>query len=409
MFSPKSPEPPSSAVGTMERTPPATRVPAQLKRVWTDERVRSALIAGLVAFAIYEVSREPGPQNYNQYVRLADSLLHGRVDLEPAPWLELVTFEGRAYSHQGLLPAVLLMPFVLVFGSDFNLRHFAALLGGGISVAAWSLATRIGLDGWRRIAGWAFPVLGTTLWFEAKAGSTWGVAALASALFLFLSLNEYFGKRRLWLIGLFVGLAAMSRPPSLLALGGYAIVVRFRFRELVELGLGAVGPVVLILLYNVLRFGTVIDRSQELHYAADNYRHSRPPGQFSFAHIPQNLHSWFFLGPQFEQKFPYVKLTIMGTALPLTSPAFLSALGAKRERWLWIGALLVVTPAALHYANGFAQFGMRYLLDAIPFLTALIFLALKDGRAPGYLALLAASIAINAYGVAYTTVYGLQP
>jgi hypothetical protein len=70
--------------------------------------------------------------------------------------------------------------------------------------------------------------------------------------------------------------------------------------------------------------------------------------------------------------------------------------------------MLVVTPATFHYANGFTQFGTRYLLDAIPFLTALIFIALKDKRAFGYTALLIVSIAINVYGVAYTAVYGLS-
>ncbi len=128
----------------------------------------------------------------------------------------------------------------------------------------------------------------------------------------------------------------------------------------------------------------------------------------SVRHIPFNLYSWFFSAPQFQGNFPYVKLTIMGTALPLTSPAFVTAVGARRERWLWLCALFVVTPAAVWYANGFAQFGMRYLLDAIPFISALVFLALKDDRAPGYWVLLAASIAMNAYGVAYTTVFGLS-
>jgi hypothetical protein len=377
-------------------------------RLWTDPRLRSYVLAGLVAVAVYEVSREPGPQSYNQYVRLADALLHGRVNIRPDPWLELVTFEGRAYSHQGLLPGILLMPFVLLFGNDFNQRHFAALLGGGISVAVWSLATRLGLDGWRRVAGWAFPVIGTTLWFEAKAGSTWGAAALTSALFLFCALNEYFGPRRLWLIGLFGGLAGLARPPAFLALLGFAIAVR-RPREVLRLALGAIAPFAVMLGYNFVRFGTVSDLAQGLHYDADNYRLQRPPGVFSLRHIPFNLYSWFFLGPQFQAEVPYVRLTIMGTALPLTSPAVVTALGARRERWLWISAVLVVIPAALYYANGFAQFGMRYLLDAIPFLTALIFLAMKDARAPGYLVLLAASIAINAYGVAYTTVFGLKP
>lgn len=378
-------------------------------RVWTDERMRLTFFAGLFAFLVYEISREPGITPYNQYVRLADSFWHGRLDIiSPDPWLELArTPDGKGFSHQGVLPGILLMPFVKLFGVGFNQRHFAALLGGALSMAAWSLATRIGLDGWRRIAGWVFPVLGTTIWFEAKAGSTWGVAAISSALFLFLALNEYFGPRRLWIVGLCVGLACLARPPAILALGGFALAVRHP-RKWFELGLGALGPVLIMLGYNVGRYGTITDKGQELHYLADDYRRQRPPGQFSPAHLPNNLYSWFLSGPAFQPNFPFVKLTTSGTSLPLTSPAFVTAFAAKRERWMWLSAALVVTPAALHYANGFAQFGMRYLLDAVPFLSALIFLALKDGRAYGYVPLLCASIAINAYGVAYTTVFGLQ-
>jgi hypothetical protein len=160
--------------------------------------------------------------------------------------------------------------------------------------------------------------------------------------------------------------------------------------------------------YNYGRYGTLSDKGQQIHYLADSYRRQRPPGQFSPAHLPNNLYSWFLSAPSFQDDFPYVRLTTSGTSLPLTSPAFVTAFASKRERWLWISALLAVAPAGLHYANGFAQFGMRYLLDAVPFLSALIFLALKDDRAKGYLPLLFASIAINAYGVAYTTVFGLQ-
>lgn len=384
-----------------------TRSVRTVSRVWTDESMRRTMLAGVAAFLIYEISREPGAQPYNQYVRLADSFWHGRLDIiSPDPWLELARTDGKAFSHQGVLPGILLMPFVKVFGLGFNQRHFAALLGAVLSMAAWSLATRIGLDGWRRIAGWAFPVLGTTIWFEAKAGSTWGVAAISSALFLFLALNEYFGPRRLIVVGLFVGLACLSRPPAILALGGFALAVRHP-RRWVELGLGALGPVLVMLGYNYGRYGTLADKGQEIHYLADSYRHARPPGQFSPAHIPNNLYSWFFSAPDLQERFPYIRLTPSGTSLPLTSPAFVTALGARRERWLWLAAALAVAPAALHYANGFAQFGMRYLLDAVPFLSALIFIALKDDRAHGYLALLSASIAINAYGVAYTTVFGL--
>ena len=308
------------------------------------------------------------------------------------------------------------MPFVAVFGKDFDQRHFAALLGGGMSAAAWSLGSRIGLAGRDRVLGWAFPVLGTTLWYEAKQGSTWGVAALSSVLFLFLALNEYFGRRRLPLVGLLVGLAALSRPPAIFALIGFALAIALPERgdiaALAKKGLrlaaGIAGPVVIYLLYNYLRFGSLFDKSQQLHYLQDRFRLQVPPGQFAIAHIPYNLWSWFFLGPHFQRAFPYIALTILGTALPLTSPAFVTAFASRRERWLWLAAVCAVGPAALHYSNGASQFGIRYLLDAVPFMSALIFLALKDRRAYGYRPLLAASIAINAYGVAYTTVFGLK-
>ncbi len=383
------------------------RAAARVADLWKDERKRWCIAAGIVAWVVYMASAEQGPQVYNQYLRFADAFLHGRLYLiDPPPWLEIARFEGKAYSHQGVLPALLHIPFVAVFGLDFNARYFAAFVGGGISMAAWSLATRIGLTDWRRIAGWAFPVLGTTIWFESKTGHTWGIAALVSVLFLFLALNEYFGPRRLWLVGLHVGLAALSRPPSILALIGLALAVR-NPKKIVQLGLGAVGPLVVMVTYNFLRFGTLLDRSQELHYMADSFRKLRPPGQFNIAHLPQNLHSWFFQGPRFSNDAPFLHPSYLGQALPLTSPAFVTAFGARKERWLWLAAMCVIGPAGLHYGNGFSQFGMRYLLDAVPFLTALIYVALRDNRAFGYLALLVASIAINAWGVAYTNLLPL--
>jgi hypothetical protein len=75
---------------------------------------------------------------------------------------------------------------------------------------------------------------------------------------------------------------------------------------------------------------------------------------------------------------------------------------------MW-ACLAVVVPAGLLYANGFAQFGMRYLLDAVPFLFALICVALRDGGAAGYLPLLAASVAVNTFGVWYTNGHPLAP
>jgi hypothetical protein len=187
---------------------------------------------------------------------------------------------------------------------------------------------------------------------------------------------------------------------------GFVLAVRTP-AKIVRLGIGAALPVAVLVGYNVARFGTITDKALELHYLRDDYRLGVPPGLFSVAHIPSNLYSWFFLGPQFQATFPWVRPSFYGMAITLTSPAVATAFTARRERWLWTCAIAVVIPAAMLYANGFSQFGMRYLLDAIPFLTALVLVALRDDTARGFVPLLIASIAINAYGVAVTNTVGL--
>jgi hypothetical protein len=396
----------------MQTAPSATlgSLAGRARAGWDKFAPSSTVVAGVAAFLIYELTRHTGFQNQNTYVFLADAFRHGHLDMRnnPSPWLDWITWEGKKYSHQGPLPGVLILPFVLVFGMGFNLRVAAAVIGGCIGATAWSLATRIGLRGWKRLAGWAFPVLGTTIWFEAKEGTTWGLAALASVLFLFLALNEYFGDQRPWLVGLFVGLAGLNRPGAILALLGFAIAFRKQGRWL-SLGLGAAGPALAMVGYNFARFGTIADKSIDIFYRQDAYRFHRPPGVFAPAHIPNNLYSWLFLTPVFQDGFPFLRPTLLGTGLPITSPAFIAGLGARRFRWLWICAAMVPLPALLFYANGFAQFGMRYLLDTIPFLSALVFIALRDRRAPGYPVLLAFSVAMNTYGVLYTNHFDLKP
>jgi hypothetical protein len=367
------------------------------------------LAAGIAAFLIYELTRHAGRQAFNTYTLFANALLHGTIDIVNAPpWLDTIAIDGHHYSHQGPLPAVLMMPFVLVWGVGFEIRHFAALLGGGVGAATWLLATRLGLRGWIRLALWTVPVLGTTIWYEAKQGETWGIAAIASVLFLLLALCEYFGKRRPFAVGLLVGLAALCRPTACLALPGFALAFR-RPRLVVQLALGAIGPGIVLVLFNFARYGTWADRSAEIAYPLDAYRLSRPPGLFSPAHLPFNLYSWFVMVPGFQAGFPYLRPTLLGTSITFTSPVLATAFASKRDRWLWLCALCVVLPPAFFYANGFAQFGMRYLLDTVPFLFALVCIAMRDNPTRLFYPLLVWSIAVNLFGVLYTNAFNLLP
>src|SRR5581483_11998733 len=91
---------------------------ARARTLWSNADARLSVLAGVVAFAFYRLTAERGMAPYNQYVRLAESFLHGKVYiLHPVPYLEGAHYHGHLYSHQGVLPAILLVPFVAVFGS----------------------------------------------------------------------------------------------------------------------------------------------------------------------------------------------------------------------------------------------------------------------------------------------------
>jgi len=89
--------------------------------------VQGALIAIGLFFIYFATGNESSP--YNQYALLADSFLDGRLYLEKPPdYLELARYYDNGMACKGLeegckgyvidppAPAMLLMPFVAVFG-----------------------------------------------------------------------------------------------------------------------------------------------------------------------------------------------------------------------------------------------------------------------------------------------------
>ena len=99
----------------------------------------------LVTIAIYLFTSSRDRQNLDYFVRLADAFLHGRIYLTEAPsWLnELIPKDGVWYVAYPPMPAVLLVPFVAVFGPDFPQQIASCLFGG--------VRGRAGLAGLRRV------------------------------------------------------------------------------------------------------------------------------------------------------------------------------------------------------------------------------------------------------------------
>jgi hypothetical protein len=364
-------------------------------------KIKPSIVAGLIACLAIALVAHGRMTPYNNYVLLAQAFLHGHAWIDwPGAYIDALAYNGQHYIIEGPAPAVLLLPFVAIFGT-FNQTWLAIALGGITIGAAFELGERWGIARATTIWICAFFLAGTDLLWAAMLGDVWFVAHVSAACFTMLALVELAGARRAWLIALWAALALFSRFTLVLAIPLYAALLwpdRARLRLFAQ----ALVPVALVWIgYNLARWGTWYD----IGYTA--WYHQDPAGSpvgspFQLHYLPYQLWSFFVQLPDRVAGFPYLSPSMSGVALTWTSPALVLALFARSpKRWaiaLWAAALLCAGPNFIYYVNGFAQFGMRHALDFEPFLIALMLLAAKDRLALWARALILYSCAVGLWG-----------
>jgi hypothetical protein len=354
------------------------------------------------------------------YVPLADAFLHGRLHLlEDRPWLELVPRpEGGQFVPLPPAPALTLIPVVAVlqlFSAPELSPNIPAAVVGALNV----------LLAWWLLAGWGVAeqprtwltigFAGATHFWVAAMGGPHHYAQLCGVLFTLVALNLAVRRRRPVLAGLALGLSAASRLPMGLALpvfiGLYASGWRPN-RSHLTFALGLAVPALLVAAYNVARFGSPFDFGYTRIPSGDQgllvtdepwFR----DGLLSFTYIPRHLWAMFLAGFHFDLGTPpFIKPSWSATSLLLTAP-FLFWSVLARGRWvdlLWIGILWVMLPNVIHGSWGFAQFGYRFILDAMPLLLLLLGSAFRERIGTWPIVAILVGIAVNAYGIFVITV-----
>ncbi len=371
-------------------------------------RVKPAYAAAIVAFAVTALLSHLRATPYNNFVLLAQALLHGRTWIDwPGAYIDALQYHGRYYVIEAPLPAILLLPFVAVFGGQTNQTLLAIVLCAVAVGAAWELGERFGLPAHTNAWVCAFLLAGTDLLWCATFGDVWFIAHVSAVCFTMLALVELAGKRRGWLVALFAACAFESRFSMIAAIPVYAYLVLRQpgGRKAIE-SFGSVLVVVaaLWLLYNRARWGTWNDIGYTTWYHQDQV--GMPTGSpFRFTYLPYQLWSFFVQMPTALPAFPWLRPEFSGVALTWTSPALVLAFFARKPAaWvvaLWIAAILTAVPNFLYYVNGFAQFGMRHALDFEPFLVALMMLAVRRRLAWWAEALIAYSVVVGLWGCWY--------
>jgi hypothetical protein len=366
--------------------------PARLLLLWA-QPVWALVFAFVFYFLVsmvrgnpFEISKFP----YFNY--LADGFLHGQLNLHliPPNTLDLVFFGGKFYIYWLPFPAVVMMPFVALFGVQMS-DIFLTIVLGSINVALVALLLKaacqrglITLDERRKAVLVVFFALGTAHFNMAPLGRVWftslviGVMCVTLAYLAALSLHG-------WLAFFLVGVAltaAMGTRIHLIFNGIWLAWYLLRehwnegFRRLVLRSLVAIAPVLvggsLLMLYNYTRFGGIADVGLDYHLMGDIFKPDYALyGAFNLHYLPTNFYYQYLAYP-----FPVRYETYMGSSLFLLSPLFFGALWAlwqDRRSWstwlLFLSIVVVDIPILLLMGTGLVQFGPRYTLDfIIPFL-----------------------------------------
>ncbi len=393
------------------------------RAAWTERITSPEVVAGavltLLALVAYWLTG-PGDNVPDSFVPLADAFLHGRISIPvDRPWLELVPVNdgsGAQYSPFPPVPAVVLVPLValtqLLGTGELPSELYSAVLGAANVALVYWLLGRIGVAfGPRQLLtiGFAF----TTHWWVAGMAGTHHWAQVVAVFFMLVALH--IGLTRRWpvLAGLALGLAAGSRLPMAFSLPLFLVLYGDRWRPTraqTLLFAGIALPALLIAWYNVARFGSPFDfgyahiPSGETGIVTDEpwFRH----GLVSPLYIPRHLYAILLQSFEWRDAFPFLAPSFSGLALTLSAPFLFWSAAAWRVRKIeplvpiaMLSVVLVLLPDLTHGSWGFAQFGYRFVLDAVPILLLLLGWAYRERASAWLIVAVALGVAVHAYGI----------
>jgi hypothetical protein len=407
---------------------------------------RDAWCFFFAALLVYALT-SPGATAYDQYALFAQAVLDGSLSLpERPPHLEMAEYEGRAYFTNPPAPAIAMLPVVWLarfeplhawlvklqggWGLPLGLMQTAvSILLAAVNVALARVALgRLSLG--RAGANWGAALFGfgTIHWYHSTIGSVWYFAHVTHALGMWLCIIEWLGKARPALLGLALAVAFWSRMETIVAVPfvliarpdqwllprADEIIPHFRWRWLFAFAAPLVAVLALNCLYNFVRFGTIENWGYRMLIEKPDVAPLYPYGLLSIKYWPGHVHVLFNAWPIVQDTFPWVLPSVGGTAIWITTPAFIYALRAPLDRLTaacWLGIALFLALLIQHCGTGMTQLGYRFALDFYPLLIILTMRGMDSRERPlrwWHVGIILVSIFINAWSVWVLNILQIQ-
>jgi len=313
------------------------------------------------------------------------------------------------------MPAIIAIPFRLLFKEKFEQQYLAHLLGAGIAGLTILISWKIKKD--IKIAIWSSILigLGSIVWFLSSVGSSWYLGQVSAAFFLTAAIYESLNRKRVMFMGVLFGSAILSRIHLIFAFPFFLSVLSGKnwFRNFLFFGFGTLPFLLFNFFYNYIRFGTIFDQAYFIlpKLLSEENRPWFIHGVVNPVYIPNNIRVLFWSFPKILKYFPYIQPSWAGLAIWITTPAFVYAFWAKSKEkmnfFAWLSIITILFIVSSHGGTGWSQFGYRFAVDFYPFL---IFLTIKGVSQTGlkwhHWLLLFISVIVNLWGVLWINKFG---
>lgn len=358
------------------------------------------------------------------FVYLANSFTHLRLDILPCGYIDdPVIFNDKVYVAFPPFPALLMIPFSLIFGTKFHDFIFHIFLGA-LNVALFYKLSEKYLESIQVSASKFYKILipiifgfGTVHLSILHFEGVWYIAHTVSVTFLLLAIIESLNKKN-FLSGLFWAFSIMTRLHLVLAFPFFifnalekdsSIFSKRNIKRIVLL----LTPVLIILflmgIYNYLRFGDFKEMGYTKMRLNEPYSEYIKHGQFNIKFLPKNLYYMFIAPPKFQKEFPFFKPDPWGMGIIFCSPIFIILYRSFSKKTIplfsWASIFSLSIPILLYYTTGGAQYGYRFIMDFLPFLIILMIEATK-GRFRKYeFLLILISVIVNLRGIFWEFIF----
>lgn len=357
----------------------------------------------LVAFVVYALAS--GVRLFHQsaaphFIYQAEAWLHGRLSLpvDPPNLNDWAYANGRFYVSFPPFPAVVMLPFVALFGYQLNDTFFTVCIAALNVPLLYVVLSRYARSGdaprTRNEILWLtfFYAFGTVAFYMGIRGEVWFTAETMGVTLALLYLLFAHEARRPLAAGMVLGCAALTRVPLAFACVFFAMelvapdghfdrdALGTRRREVIRKALVFAAPVVVfaagMMWMNAARFGNPFDFGHAHLYDNRVNAWVSKYGLFSYHYLQKNLQSAFTLLPVVTMHPFRVSFSGDGLSIFVTTPLFLLLLWPKRRprlhRAMWLTVAVVALPALFYMNDGYFQFGYRFSLDWTPFLFVLL-------------------------------------